>query len=161
MNELKLEPIVSLRHLMWPIVTKPTCTTPPRILDLVLITLSNFYQAPEILPPLDNDPESVYSQFYPYTPTFICILPVLSAYSQFYPHTPSFIHRLPALSAYSQLYPHTLSFIRILPALSAYSQLYPHAPSFIRVLLALSEYSQISSHTLSCDQVAAHMFRTR
>ena len=29
---------------------------PPRILDKVITTLSAYYQAPNILPPLDNDP---------------------------------------------------------------------------------------------------------
>ena len=56
-NELKLEPIVSLSHLMKQIVKKPTRQNPPRILDPVLTTLSNFYKSPDILPPLDNDPD--------------------------------------------------------------------------------------------------------
>ena len=56
-NDLKLNPIISLSPQMKQIVTKPTRQNPPRLLDPVLTTISNFYQLPEILPPLDNDPE--------------------------------------------------------------------------------------------------------
>ena len=49
-NELKLNPIISLSHMMKQKVTKPTRHNPPRLLDPVLTTLSKFYQVPEILP---------------------------------------------------------------------------------------------------------------
>ena len=35
---------------------KTNKTNPPRLLDPILTTLSNFYQTPEIISPLDNDP---------------------------------------------------------------------------------------------------------
>ena len=38
-------------------VTQPTRLNPPRLLDKIITTLANFYQKPEILPPLDNDPD--------------------------------------------------------------------------------------------------------
>ena len=56
-NELKLNPILSLSPLMKQIVTKPTRHNPPRLLDPIVTTLSNFYQTPEVLLPLDNDPD--------------------------------------------------------------------------------------------------------
>ena len=56
-NELKLNSILSLSPHMKQIVTKPTRYNPPRLLDPILTTLSKFYQTPEILPPLDNDPD--------------------------------------------------------------------------------------------------------
>ena len=56
-NELKLNPIISLSPHMKQILTLPTRQNPPRLLDPVITTLSNFYQLPEVLPPLDKDPE--------------------------------------------------------------------------------------------------------
>ena len=56
-NKLKLNPINSLSPNMKQIFSKPTRFNPPRMLDPLLTTLSNLYQLPEILPPLDNDPE--------------------------------------------------------------------------------------------------------
>ena len=55
-NELNLTPILSLSPHMKQIVTKPTRQNPARLLDPIITTLANFYQTPEILPPLDNDP---------------------------------------------------------------------------------------------------------
>ena len=40
------------------VVTKPTRLNPDRILDNIITDLSNFYQSPEILPPIDADPGS-------------------------------------------------------------------------------------------------------
>ena len=56
-NELKLGPITLLSPMMNQIVLKPTRQNPPRILDPILTTISNFYQTPEILAPLDDDPD--------------------------------------------------------------------------------------------------------
>ena len=56
-NKLKLHPILSLSPHMKQIVTKPTRYNPPRFLYPILTTLSKFYQTPEILPHLDNDPD--------------------------------------------------------------------------------------------------------
>ena len=56
-NELKLNPILSLSPHMKQIVTKPTRHNPDRLLDPIITTLSNLYQTPEVLPPLDNDPD--------------------------------------------------------------------------------------------------------
>ena len=39
------------------LVTKPTRENPPRILDKIVTTLGAYYQEPNFIPPLDNDPE--------------------------------------------------------------------------------------------------------
>ena len=56
-NDLKLNSILSLTPMMKQIVTQPTRQNPPRLLDPIMTTLASFYQTPEILPPLDNDPD--------------------------------------------------------------------------------------------------------
>ena len=56
-NELKLESIISISPSMKQIVSKPTRQNQPGVLDTILTTLSNYYQTPEVLPPLDNDPD--------------------------------------------------------------------------------------------------------
>ena len=57
-NELKLDPILQLNPNMKQVVQNPTRLDPPRILDPIITTLSDFYQLPECLEPLDADPES-------------------------------------------------------------------------------------------------------
>ena len=56
-NDLRLESILSLSPNFRQIVQDWTRLNPPAILDPVLTTLSNFYQVPECLDPLDNDPD--------------------------------------------------------------------------------------------------------
>ena len=55
-NDLKLDSILSLSPKMCQIVRKWTRFNPPAILDPVITTLSNYYQEPECLDPLDSDP---------------------------------------------------------------------------------------------------------
>ena len=57
-NELKLDPILQLSPSLKQVVQNPTRLDPPRILDPIITTLSDFYQLPECLAPLDADPES-------------------------------------------------------------------------------------------------------
>ena len=56
-NDLRLESILSLSPNFRQIVQDWTRLNPPAILYPVLTTLSNFYQVPECLDPLDNDPD--------------------------------------------------------------------------------------------------------
>ena len=57
-NELKLDPILQLSPSLKQVVQNPTRLDPPRILDPIITTLSDLYQLPECLAPLDADPES-------------------------------------------------------------------------------------------------------
>ena len=56
-NDLNLNPILSLSPRFNQIVKNWTRMNPPALLDPILTTLSNFYQVPECLDPLDADPE--------------------------------------------------------------------------------------------------------
>ena len=56
-NDLKLDSILSLDRRFVQVVQKWTRMDPPAILDLVMMTLSNFYQEPMCLDPLDSDPD--------------------------------------------------------------------------------------------------------
>ena len=56
-NDLKLQPILSLSPNLKQIVKKWTRMAPPALLDPIITTLSNFYQEPMCLDPLDSDPE--------------------------------------------------------------------------------------------------------
>ena len=56
-NDLKIDSILDISPRFKQVVTKPTRLNPPRILDKIITTLADFYQEPEILPPLDNDPD--------------------------------------------------------------------------------------------------------
>ena len=57
-NDLKLGPILHLNSSFKQVVQDPTRLNPPRILDPIVTTLSNYYQLPKCLPPLDADPDS-------------------------------------------------------------------------------------------------------
>ena len=57
-NDLKLEPILQLNPKLKQVVQNPTRLDPPRILDPIITTLSDYYQMPECLAPLDADPDS-------------------------------------------------------------------------------------------------------
>ena len=57
-NDLKLDAILHLDPRMQQVVQGITQLNPPRMLDPILTTLRSFYQTPEILPPLDADPDS-------------------------------------------------------------------------------------------------------
>ena len=54
-NDLKLESILHLDTRFTQIVQKWTRMDPPAILDPIIMTLSNLYQEPECLEPLDAD----------------------------------------------------------------------------------------------------------
>ena len=56
-NDLKLDTILSLHPNMRQVVTKRTRlkSKPPGILDTITTTLSNYYQIPEVYPPLRSD----------------------------------------------------------------------------------------------------------
>ena len=56
-NDLRLDTILSLSPNFRQIVQDWTRLNPPAILDPVLTTLSNYYQVPECLNPLDPDPD--------------------------------------------------------------------------------------------------------
>ena len=56
-NDLNLDPILSLSSNMQQIVQDFTRMDPPALLDPVLTTLSQFYQVPRCLEPLDSDPD--------------------------------------------------------------------------------------------------------
>ena len=58
-NDVKLDSILSLSVNMKQIVTDYTRTDPPAILDPVITTLSNLYQKPVCLDPLDCDDDKV------------------------------------------------------------------------------------------------------
>ena len=57
-NDLKLESILHLNSNLKQVVNCPTRLNPPAMLDPIITTLSNFYQVPICLPPLDPDPDS-------------------------------------------------------------------------------------------------------
>ena len=61
-NELRLKPILDLSSTFVQIVTKPTrhdkTTGKKAMLDPIIMTLSKYYQSPEVLPPLDADPDT-------------------------------------------------------------------------------------------------------
>ena len=54
-NDLKLDSILMLNSKMCQVVQSPTRLNPPRILDPIITTLSDFYQMPDCLPPLEAD----------------------------------------------------------------------------------------------------------
>ena len=56
-NDLKLDAILQLSPKIKQVVTEVTRLNPPRILDPILTTLSQYYQKPIVLPPLDQDPD--------------------------------------------------------------------------------------------------------
>ena len=56
-NDLKLDTILGLNPNFRQIVQNWTRLNPPAILDPIITTLSSFYQVPECLDPLDNDPD--------------------------------------------------------------------------------------------------------
>ena len=60
-NELNLTPILNLSPNLVQIVDKPTRLDPvtfvEKLLDPVITTLSSYYQKPQVLPPLDSDPD--------------------------------------------------------------------------------------------------------
>ena len=56
-NDLKLDSILDLNANLKQVVKSPTRLNPPRMLDPIITTLSSFYQLPQILPPLDADPD--------------------------------------------------------------------------------------------------------
>ena len=56
-NDLNLSPILSLSPRFHQIVKNWTRMDPPAILDPIITTLSNYYQTPECLDPLDADPD--------------------------------------------------------------------------------------------------------
>ena len=56
-NDLNLDPILNLTPNFRQIVRDWTRMNPPALLDPILMTLSNFYQVPECLDPLDSDPD--------------------------------------------------------------------------------------------------------
>ena len=56
-NDLKLDQILSLDKRFVQVVQDWTRMNPPAILDPIIMTLSNFYQKPVCLDPLDSDPE--------------------------------------------------------------------------------------------------------
>ena len=56
-NDLKLESILHLSPSLKQVVQNSIRLDPPRMLDPIITTLSNFYQEPECLAPLDSDPD--------------------------------------------------------------------------------------------------------
>ena len=56
-NDLRLDPILALSPNLKQEVQNFTRLNPPRLLDPIITTLGRYYQIPEILPPLDNDPD--------------------------------------------------------------------------------------------------------
>ena len=57
-NDLNLDPILSLSPRCHQIVKDWTRMNPPALLDPILTTMSNLYQIPECLEPLDADPDT-------------------------------------------------------------------------------------------------------
>ena len=55
-NDLRLDPILALSPNMKQVVESHTRMNPPRLLDPIITTLSKYYQVPQVLPPLDPDP---------------------------------------------------------------------------------------------------------
>ena len=56
---MNLDAILHLNKSFKQFVQDPTWLDPPRILDPIITTLSNFYQVPKCLPPLIADPTSL------------------------------------------------------------------------------------------------------
>ena len=56
-NDLKIKSILDISPNLKQVVTQPTRFNPPAILDKIITSPHNFYQVPEIQPPLDNDPD--------------------------------------------------------------------------------------------------------
>jgi hypothetical protein len=56
---MNLDAILHLNKSFKQFVQDPTWLDPPRILDPIITTLSNFYQVPKCLPPLNTDPTSL------------------------------------------------------------------------------------------------------
>jgi hypothetical protein len=57
-NDLKLVDILNLSPRFKQVVQNPTRLDPPRMIDPIITTLSDYYQEPECLPPLDPDPDN-------------------------------------------------------------------------------------------------------
>ena len=56
-NDLNLQPILNLSPTFCQIVQDFTRMDPPKLLDPILMTLSNYYQVLQCLDPLDSDPD--------------------------------------------------------------------------------------------------------
>ena len=56
-NDLRLDPILMMSPNLKQVVQNFTRMNPPRLLDPIITTLSRFYQVPQVLPPLDSDPD--------------------------------------------------------------------------------------------------------
>ena len=56
-NDLRLDPILALSPNMQQVVQNYTRLNPPRLLDPIITTLAKYYQVPQVLPPLDPDPD--------------------------------------------------------------------------------------------------------
>ena len=56
-NDLKIQSILDITPSLKQVVTQPTRFNPPAILDKIITSLHNYYQVPEVKPPLDNDPD--------------------------------------------------------------------------------------------------------
>ena len=54
-NDLKLGPILDLSSKLKQCVQQPTRLNPPRMIDPIITTLSDYYQLPQCMPPLDAD----------------------------------------------------------------------------------------------------------
>ena len=54
-NDLKLDSILHINANLKQVVKNPTRLNPPRILDPIITTLSDYYQEPVCLAPLDAD----------------------------------------------------------------------------------------------------------
>ena len=58
-NDLKLDSILHMNANLKQVVKNPTRLNPPRILDPIITTLSDYYQEPVCLAPLDADNEQM------------------------------------------------------------------------------------------------------
>ena len=56
-NDLKLDSTLQLSTSIKQVVTDVTRLNPPSILDPIMTTLAPYYQKPQVLPPLDPDPD--------------------------------------------------------------------------------------------------------
>ena len=56
-NDLNLSSILDLNSKLKQCVQQPTRLNPPRMIDPIITTLSDYYQLPQCLPPLDADPD--------------------------------------------------------------------------------------------------------
>ena len=60
-NDLKIDSILHISKSMKQVVSKPTrvdsVSGVEKTIDLIFTTMSNYFQEPDILPPLDNDPD--------------------------------------------------------------------------------------------------------